>query len=202
MITRLAFILMISSLMACNQAQSDNNATSAKKTDQSQQVGSEPGVDEELITTVEFKIKGTKEDMDTFGDGIVPWISLEKTDKEINRLIDPDEIVFPYTEVTLIIDYPLTTPITFKLTSGKDGFTRKELIKEISQRYHSIYEEEEQTATKKTIPVSERGTFINRNQTNGKYGIWGHNLSDLVLSSVDVYMNQEKKIYLRLGIES
>lgn len=76
------------------------------------------------------------------------------------------------------------------------------MLQVISKKYHEIYIEEEASATTKTIPVEKREGLINRNETNGKYGIWGHDLSDLDLSSVEVYQNSEKKIYLVLSVES
>ena len=58
-------------------------------------------------------------------------------------------------------------------------------------------------ATKvKTIPPDKRGETLNRNQTDGKYAIWGHDLSDLYLMEIEVYKTKEGKIILRLNIES
>lgn len=53
----------------------------------------------------------------------------------------------------------------FELISKK-GFTRAQLINEISKRYYQLYDEEEKTATIKTVPMEQRKIF-NRNQTNG-----------------------------------
>ncbi|MDO6432966.1 hypothetical protein Q4E93_20325 [Flavitalea sp. BT771] len=89
-----------------------------------------------------------------------------------------------------------------ELASHSSGFTRRQIILEISKRYHQMYEEEERTATIKTIPVEQRKTMYNRNETNGKYGIWGHDLSDLELSTINIYRNAEGRIYLVLDIES
>ncbi|TWW00849.1 hypothetical protein [Chitinophaga pinensis] len=50
--------------------------------------------------------------------------------------------------------------------SGK-GFTRKELLQFISDKYHMIYKEEEQSAVTKTVPLNERKELINRNNTDG-----------------------------------
>jgi len=72
----------------------------------------------------------------------------------------------------------------------------------ISKKYHEIYDEEERTAATKTIPMAQRKTLANRNETDGKYGIWGHDLSDLMLDTIDVYKNDKGKIFLQLSIES
>lgn len=155
-----------------------------------------------LIATIEFTLKASKEELKIFESGVVPWINLEKPDEEISRLIDAEKVVLPYTKATLIVDYPLNKPASFELSSRGRGFTRKQLIQEISGRYHLIYKEEEQSASVKTIPMEKRGDLMNRNETNGKYGVWGHDLSDLALSAVEVYQNSDGKITLVLLVES
>jgi hypothetical protein len=155
-----------------------------------------------LLINIDFRLKATSEERKIFEDGIVPWISLDDPAKEISRLVDPDKLAIPYNNVILIIDYPVIAPVYFPLSSAENGFTRRQLITLISQKYHSVYKEEEETAKDKTIPVDGRKGLQNRNQTNGKYGIWGHDLSDLDLSSIDVYKNKNGIIYLNLGIES
>lgn len=157
---------------------------------------------DELIATIEFGIKASKEELKDFEDGIIPWINIEKPEVEINRLIDADKVVVKYSEITLIIDYPLNKPAEFLLKSPGKSFTKKQLVLEISKRYHQIYEEEESSAKVKTIPIEKREGLINRNETDGKYGIWGHDISDLDLSSVEVYKTENGEIQIRLGIES
>ncbi|MFT3704561.1 MAG: hypothetical protein QM802_19500 [Agriterribacter sp.] len=155
-----------------------------------------------VIFEIELKLSPTEEDVKNFGNEPVPWINLIKTDTELSRLIDADEIVLPFSQATLFIDYPLAKPVVFELSATEKGFSRKQLIEEISKKYHQIYEEEESSATVKTVPADKRKGLINRNETNGKYGIWGHDLSDLALSSIEVHKNKDGKIYLVPGIES
>lgn len=217
MILRIIVILALATFISCNTNESnqitDSNSTQregdtakdyGELLNQKENAQQNKELDNlgNLISTIEFKVRAIKEDLQIFDDGIVPWISLEEPEKEIKRLIDPDKIVLPYNNVTLIIDYPLNNPATFELTGNGSGFSRRQLIKEISKRYHDIYKEEEVTATIKTVPIKERKDLINRNQTNGKYVIWGHDLSDLDLSSIEVLRNQDGKIYLNLGVES
>lgn len=73
-------------------------------------------------------------------------------------------------------------------------------MQEITKEYQKLYQDEEKSATIKTVPMKERKMY-NRNQTNGKYGIWGHDLADLALSSIQVYKENGNTI-LTLGIES
>jgi hypothetical protein len=155
-----------------------------------------------VISSIEFNIKGTVEDLKIFDNGIVPWVNLEHPEKQIDSLIDADEIVLPYQNATLIIDYPLTQKAISNISATSKGFSRKLLIQLISDKYHEIYEEEEKSATSKKVPLDERKDLINRNTTNGKYGIWGHDLSDLDLSSIEVYKKSDGGIYLILIIES
>lgn len=154
----------------------------------------------ELISTIEFGVKSDPEE--GFEDGIIPWISIEKPQDEINLLIDADKVVIPYSEVTLIIDYPLNKPAEFVMKSSGKGFTKKQLILEISKKYHEIYKEEENSAKTKTIPIEKREGLINRNETDGKYGICCHDIGDLDLSSIQVYRIKNGEIQIVLEIES
>ena len=137
-----------------------------------------------LINTISFNEKtNNKKD---FEEGIIPWVSIEDPNKDLHNLIGGNVTVIHDTNVTVIIDYPLTQQYQFEMTS-KNGFTRENLLKEIRKRYYKIYAEEEESATVKTVPVDKRTTMYNRNETNGKYGIWGHDIGDLVLAEILVY---------------
>jgi len=94
----------------------------------------------------------------------------------------------------------LSTTQKFELTSPT-GFTRTQLISEISKQYYKVYQEEESTATVKTIPLKQRKIY-NRNITDGKYEIWGHDIGDLVLDEIHVYKGVDGKIFLVLQMES
>ncbi|MBP7508545.1 MAG: hypothetical protein KA807_12025 [Prolixibacteraceae bacterium] len=153
----------------------------------------------ELLYTISFQVK--TEDITNFENGIIPWASIENPQEDLPNLINKDEIVIKETSVKIIIDYPLTTPYEFSLESSK-GFTRALLLSEISKHYYKIYNEEEESATIKTIPINERTTMYNRNQTNGKYGIWGHDIADLDLSEISVYRVSNGQIILSLFVES
>ena len=160
--------------------------------------GAAPKSPGELIGRIACKVK-TK-DLKEYEDGIIPFISLDSTQKEIKQLIDKDNIVVPDKKVTIIIDYPLSSEHKFDVTSA-GGFTRQQLVEAISKEYHRIYEEEEATAKIKTLPLAKRKMY-NRNQTDGKYGIWGHDLGDLVLDEILIYKTEGGEIVLTLEIES
>ena len=153
----------------------------------------------ELISTITFKVK--TDDKKDYKDGFIPSVSLEKPKQDIPNLFNKDEIVIKDTVIKIIIDYPLTNQFEFSLTSAK-GFTRQQLLLEISNHYYKLYVEEEKTATIKTVPIAKRTTMYNRNQTNGKYGIWGHDIADLFLDEILVYKTTDGQIVLSLNIES
>jgi hypothetical protein len=156
----------------------------------------------DLISTIAINLKATSDQLEDFPDGTLPWINIEKTRSAIQQLIDPDEVVLTEAGVTLVIDYPLNKEAKFALSSTAGGFTRKQLVLSISQKYHEIYTVEENTATVKTIPRDKRVGLINRNQTDGEYGIWGHDLGDLDLSEIEVYKTKDGKILLKLDVQS
>ena len=200
----LQIVLVLTFLTSCNfrkesvdKTNSEIEALNKKELESNSQINQG-----ELIATIEFGIKANKEELEDFPDGVIPWISIEKPEDEINRLIDADKVVITYSEITIIIDYPLNKPAEFILKSSEKGFTKKQLVLEISKKYHEIYTAEESSAKTKTIPLEKRVGIINRNETDGKYGIWGHDIGDLDLSSVEVYKTESGQIQILLGVES
>ena len=155
----------------------------------------------EFIKEIEYQIK--TDDIEIFEDGIIPWISISNPSSDIENLIDKNEIVLASTEALLVIDYPLTNATEIKLTTLNPlGFSKKELIQLISIEYNRIYEEEEESAHQKTIPLEEREGLINRNKTDGNYGIWGHDIGDLDLSIIAVHKTPDDLFVLQLYVES
>jgi len=131
----------------------------------------------------------------------LPVISIDNPSYILRYLIKGDDVVLPK-KVTLAVEYPVAKPVYFELTAKGEGFTRKQIVEEISRVYHEIYKVEEETSKTKTVPLEKREGLINRNETNGKYGIWGHDLSDLYLNFIDVYKNRDGVIFLDLDIDS
>lgn len=152
----------------------------------------------QVISKIRFDVKTNN--LEDYENGKIPWIRVDSPQVDIKNLIGKDEIVIPETKLTVIIDYPLSTSYKFGIIS-KGGFTRTQLINEISKHYYHLYDEEERTATIKTVPQKDRKIY-NRNQTNGKYGIWGHDIGDLVLDEIHVYKNASGEVFLILQLES
>lgn len=151
-----------------------------------------------LATSISFEVKTI--DLKDYPSGIIPYASIEKADADIPKLVNKNHVVIYDTAINVIIDYPVNNPYKFHLTSST-GFTTAMLLKAISEHYYLLYAEEEKTATIKTLPMKDRKMY-NRNETNGKYGIWGHDIGDLLLDQSNVYRNDKGVVTLTLEIES
>lgn len=152
----------------------------------------------EMTAVITFELKTTN--LKDYEDGKIPWVRIDSPALEMDSLIGKDEMVLEASAVTIVLDYPLTFPHYFAITADK-GFTRAQLLKAISDEYHRIYREEESTATTKTVPLEQRKVY-NRNETNGKYGIWGHDIGDLGLDDIYVLKGINGEIYLILEMVS
>jgi hypothetical protein len=198
-------VLLFATFLCCSCTQSNNSSTLTKtdRTDKPVEYANSQ-VDSlgPILFTIDFKLKATGEDLKIFEEGFIPWISIDNPKAELKNLIDADIIILPFTTAKIIIDYPLNSPATFEIATTGQGFSRKQLITEISEKYHEIYKLEESTAITKTIPLDKRKGLINRNQTDGKFGVWGHDISDLDLSQIEVHKNSSGQIILTLGVES
>jgi len=119
----------------------------------------------------------------------------ESCDKEVKEC-DPKEVVLPpKQEYTLVIDYPTSTPYKAKIKTGKKGMTRIQLADKICKHYRKMYAEEDATSGGDTGHIPG---MLNRMPSEGKYGIWGHDIGDLVLCSATVKKNGE----IHLGVDS
>lgn len=90
------------------------------------------------------------------------------------------------------INYPLSKPCIFDITIPKRGFPINDIIESVINKYKEIYKEEDETLTE----LSESPFLLNRGVSNGKYGIWGHVISDLYLERI--YLNEDE-ITLSVG---
>ena len=119
------------------------------------------------------------------------------------KLDKPDEIVIPFEHAVLVIDYPLSSPASLPISAPIPlGFTRAALVKTICEEYSHVYDAEEGTAATKTIPLDERGELRGRNRTDGAYGIWGHDLQDLVLMAARWARRTDGTVQIELHVES
>mgnify|MGYP001562323541 CR=1 FL=1 len=115
--------------------------------------------------------------------------------KQITKYDPKEEILPKNTIFTLKIDYPLTIPFKKKFNTSTNLITRRQIINFIVKCYKQVYKEENSSSSRKESFIP--GMF-NRMPSEGKYGIWGHVLEDLVL--VDMFINKNKII--SLGVDS
>jgi hypothetical protein len=116
------------------------------------------------------------------------WMDLRNVRKNFSLLLDAGEVVLETAEATLVLSYPLNiaAACSIRPADGK-SFTRGELVRLINETYEEVYRLEANSQSSPTPPVHERGTLINRPESDGMFGIWGHDLDDLGISKIDVY---------------
>lgn len=130
-------------------------------------------------------------------------IRLRDPERALAQLERPDEIVIPFDHAVLVIDYPLTTPASIAIEAPMPlGFTRAALVKAICDEYGHIYDAEEGTAATKTIPPQDRGEMRSRNRTDGAYGIWGHDLQDLIVTAARWTRQTDGTVRIELHVEA
>jgi hypothetical protein len=124
-------------------------------------------------------------------------IRLDDSKKAVASLDRPDEVVIPHQYANLVLTFPLSTPATLAITAPIPyGFTRAELVRAICEEYDNVYDIEEATAQTKTLaPAFREG--IGRNRTDGLYGIWGHDLAELVVTAVHWSRSADARVTIR-----
>jgi hypothetical protein len=110
-----------------------------------------------------------REPIDIGGGEMFPGPDDYKGMTDENKIIEKSNII------KFKITYPLTNHASFELTH-EDGssWTLKQFIEAVISSYKKIYEEEGED------PGHISG-MLNRKKSHGKYGIWGHDIGDLVL---------------------
>lgn len=134
--------------------------------------------------------------------GFPGGLRLADPGRTLALLKNPEEIVIPFEHAILVVDFPLSTPASVPITVAFPvGFTRAELIKLVCEEYANIYDAEEATASTKTVPPEERGAPGKRNRTDGAYGIWGHDLQDLILTGARWSRGPDGTVTVELHVE-
>ena len=156
----------------------------------------------ELITLIDFRIKTNN--VKDYPDGYTTSIAIDHPENEIKNLLDRNEspgVFYEVHNICILYDYPLKNSCT-TCTHFVGSITKKDLVETISRNYHFIYKDEEETAQVKPVPPSKRILGHKRNETNGRYGIWAHDLRDLRLEECKVYRQKDGSILLTLKIEN
>jgi hypothetical protein len=130
-----------------------------------------------------------------------PALRLDDATTAIAQIDKKDEIVIPHEYATLVIKFPLTKPVSLAVTAPiPEGFTRAALIETICEQYENVYDIEEATSTVKPLPPEERAR-LGRNRTDGLYGIWGHDLPELVLTAVHWKRSPDARVHIEPHVE-
>jgi hypothetical protein len=142
-----------------------------------------------LPDTFDGPVKGTM--------ALTESISLSDPEAELAK-VDAKTIVLK-DDVSVIIDYPIAKPWQFPVKAPAGGFTRVSLVREIARLYRCVYDEE---ARSTKVPVGRAGQLMNRNETDGTFGICCHDLGDLVLDELRLIAGPDGRTYVALGISS
>lgn len=117
-----------------------------------------------------------------------------------SKIEKPNEVVIKETDIKINFTYPLSGHFLFYFHSDK-GFTRRQVVEHIVDTYKQIYKEENETTAIPIQSLEERiacRNLINRNKTNGKYGIWGHDIGDLAIEKIK-YNKSKKLVTISIG---
>lgn len=122
--------------------------------------------------------------------GITFFSALEDDERDVlEEEISKDD------NFTLVIDYPLHTPARFPIPQEVvSAWVINDLIEFICEKYKQVYAEEEEGLTEEDL--EPKGMCLNRPQTKGKYGIWGHELGDIAITDIIVDLeNREVRLF-------
>ena len=184
-LTIVATLLIV--LLGCRKAEQQTDGSNRK------------GPPTQVLTTITFQV----DDPERKSEGPSPYVNLADPEKDLKQMRNAEEVVFSGTNLIVVLDYPLRKEVTFPISaSSPSGFTRAELVRKVADLYKRVYDEETQTSKIAVIPLEKRKGLINRNETNGKYGIWGHDLGDLVLHTIEISRAADGTVLASLGIDS
>lgn len=99
---------------------------------------------------------------------------------------------------SIIIEYPLHNKAEIVVS---DITTLNDLLRDAVEGYQRVYEIEELSLTKPSSRLCDEipgCSLINRNETDGVFKIWGHDLGDLAIGGLWIY----KDGYVKLDVDS
>lgn len=106
------------------------------------------------------------------------WNKLE------NKIISDKLLVKPNKHFTILIKAYSEIPREQEYIASEDGLYLSEAIKLCVKELKEMYKQEEKTSSIKEQSITPK-SFV-RNQTNGKYQIYGHFLDDLAITDIKV----------------
>jgi hypothetical protein len=87
---------------------------------------------------------------------------------------------------SVYLDYPLSVIVKLDIVNVD---TIGSLLWQVAKAYEQIYQEEESSTKDPILYGKDRGLVLNRNKTNGIYGIGYHDIEDLYIEIVTIYDN-------------
>jgi len=123
---------------------------------------------------------------------IATSIPVSKEYSKKYKMLKPDEVVIRKHNIVIEYSYPLSNKVDFS-HKRKGGWTRKALFAAIQKDYAKIYRDED----KAVGPTDNIPGMFNRDKSDGPYGIWGHDIGDLVVEGVAV--SDKGKVTLNIG---
>lgn len=112
-----------------------------------------------------------------------PFVRVSLIRSEETVIDDMDDVVVPAQEARITFDYPLSVvAISTVKASTPIGITRGDILLAIHDGYVQIYQEED--AASPPSNLENGGPLVNREHTGGRFGIFGHDIDDLVVESI------------------
>jgi|GEM_PF-5995397 len=104
-----------------------------------------------------------------------------------SMLINPDEVIINQDDIKITFDYPLSHKVTKEFSDDNGGgFTRHDIWQAVHDGYQEIYDEEDAAVCDPGIVGATLSgpICVNRAESNGPHGIWGHSMDDLYIEGV------------------
>lgn len=148
-----------------------------------------------MITKIKY-YTGPQEDggelysLINLGDYILPknpFIPSDKYNKKLGTTVSK-----------IIITYPLSQSAEINTSEVE---TLNDLLKDVVEGYQNIYQMEDESSPKKAMMMCEEFpecSLINRNRTDGMFGVWGHTIEDLAIHTIYIYKDGSVKV----GVDS
>lgn len=112
----------------------------------------------------------------------------------ISKEFEVQNIIF---EKEIIADLYLSYPFKVVVKEEIKFNSLHQLITSIRNVYKKIYKEESKSLTK----IDANTNLYNRGESNGKYGIWGHEIYDLTIESIRILEGKDRPL-IEVGIGS
>jgi len=122
------------------------------------------------------------------GETAVNWVPLYEMNKHISNLVDVEEVVLAAESATLLLSYPLKkSAVRLVHPTNSKEFTRGDLAKIIEETYREVYRLEAVSQAVTDSYLNDRGNLYNKPESDGVFGIWGHDMYDLSIAFINVY---------------